>query len=114
MGTQTLPKSGIPSKITERAARKIARELHMNPKQTARDPTKSLEAIGIKVHTSTVKRSRYNCGLYGRRVRRKSLLTTRHMAARLEYGKKIYNVVCILLYWATYNFSYILIRSTKS
>uniref|UniRef100_A0A3B3QR66 Sleeping Beauty transposase HTH domain-containing protein n=1 Tax=Paramormyrops kingsleyae TaxID=1676925 RepID=A0A3B3QR66_9TELE len=43
--TKTQPRIERPSKITERAARKIARE---------------------KVHTSTVKRSLYNSGLFRR------------------------------------------------
>ncbi|KAF3707609.1 hypothetical protein EXN66_Car000782 [Channa argus] len=82
--TETLPRSGRPRKITARGTRKLARELQKNPKQTVGDLTKSLEATGIKVHISTVKRSLQKSGLFRRKARRKPLLTTKHEAAPLE------------------------------
>lgn len=83
--------SGRSRKILERAARQLTRELRKNPKQTARGLKKFLEASGIKVHISTFKCSLHKSGMFGRKVRRKPLLTSRHKAARLEYAKEHVN-----------------------
>uniref|UniRef100_A0A3Q3KMW1 Transposase Tc1-like domain-containing protein n=1 Tax=Monopterus albus TaxID=43700 RepID=A0A3Q3KMW1_MONAL len=75
--------------VTERGTRKLAQEPCKNPKQTAGDLTKSLEATGIRVHISTVKHTLHKSGLFGRKASRKPLLTFRHKSARLEYAKEL-------------------------
>ncbi len=79
--TKTLLGSGRLRKITERAARRLARELCKNPKQTAGVLKKFLEASEIKVHISTFKRSLHKSGMFGRKVGRKPLLLDKRQHA---------------------------------
>ena len=47
----------------------------------------SLEAMGVNVHETTVRRVLHQSGLYGRRARRKPLLKAKHKSARLKFAK---------------------------
>lgn len=83
-----LPRSGRPSKMSAKAVRKVVREVKNNPRMSAKDLQRSLENSGVKVHVSTVKRTLNKHDLYGRKARRKPLLTPRHKKARLAYAKE--------------------------
>lgn len=85
--TAKLQRCGRPRKISAKTARKIVRDVQMDPKQTAADIRKSLETMGVNVHETTVRRVLHQSGLYGRRARRKPLLRAKHKSDRLKYAK---------------------------
>ena len=68
--TKTLPRAGHLAKLSSRGRRTLVREVTKNR------------------WSSTISAALHQSGLYGRVARRKTLLSKRHMTARLEFVKK--------------------------
>ena len=58
-----------------------------NPQTTSKDLQGHLAADGVTVHCSTIQRTLHREQLYGRVMRKKPFLHTRHKQARLRYAK---------------------------
>ena len=63
--TQTLPRSGHPSKLSSRASRKLVRDVTVNPTMTFKDQQGSMYEIGVSAYQSTISRSIHKAGLHG-------------------------------------------------
>ena len=83
--TQTLPRAGRPTKLSNRARRTLVREVTKNPMTELQ--SSSVE-MGEPAGRTTVSAALHKSTLYGRVAIRKSLLRERHMAAHLEFAKK--------------------------
>ena len=85
--TETLPRSGRKRKLTVADERLVVRKVRMNPKLTAKEIVNYLEASGMNVSTSTIKRILHKNQLKGCRARKKPLLQQRHRKARLKFAR---------------------------
>ena len=83
-----LPKQGRPRVITERARRSIIRTIFDNPFATSSE-IKSTLPENIKVSCQTIRRELVNDGYRAYKAKKKPLLTSKHIKARLEYAEKI-------------------------
>ncbi|KAG2468484.1 TCB1 transposase, partial [Polypterus senegalus] len=86
--TRTLPRAGRPSKLSDRGRRALVREVTKNPMVTLSELQRSSVGRGEPSRRTTISAAIHQSGLYGRVARRKPLLSTRHMAARLEFVKR--------------------------
>ncbi|KAG2462272.1 TCB1 transposase, partial [Polypterus senegalus] len=86
--TRTLPRTGQPSKLSDRRRRALVREMTKNPMVTLSELQRSSVERGEPSRRTTISAAIYQSGLYGRVARRKPLLSKRHMAARLEFAKR--------------------------
>ncbi|KAG2465684.1 TCB1 transposase, partial [Polypterus senegalus] len=86
--TRTLPRAGRPSKLSDRGRRVLVREVTKNPMVTLSELQRSSVERGEPSRRTTISAAIHQSGLYGRVARWKSLLTKRHMAARLEFTKR--------------------------
>ncbi|MGH0191136.1 UNVERIFIED_CONTAM: hypothetical protein FKN15_057523 [Acipenser sinensis] len=82
--TQTLPRSGLPPKLSSRASRKLVWDFTL----TLRDLQSSVSDMGVSVHTSTVSQSLHKAGLYRRVARKKPLLKKPHLKSHIDFVKK--------------------------
>ena len=63
--TQTLPRSGRPSKLSSRASRKLVWDVTVNPAMILKDLQGSMSEMGISVHQSTISPSLQKADLHG-------------------------------------------------
>lgn len=80
-------RSGRPGKITKRQRRRMVRMVKDNPQITSKELQGHLAADGVTVHCSTIQRTLHREQLYGRVMRKKPFLHTRHKKARLRFAK---------------------------
>lgn len=80
-------RSGRPRRISERQRRRMVRMVKYNPQTTSKDLQGHLAADGVTVHRSTIQRTLHKEKLYGRVMRKKPFLRTRHKQSRLRYAK---------------------------
>uniref|UniRef100_A0A8C5DP94 Transposase n=1 Tax=Gouania willdenowi TaxID=441366 RepID=A0A8C5DP94_GOUWI len=80
-------RSGRPRKISERQRRRMVRTVTVNPQTSSKDQQHQLAADGVTVHRSTIQRTLHKEMLYGRVMRKKPFLCTRHKRGRLRYAK---------------------------
>ena len=66
----------------------MVREVTKNPMVTLAELQRSCVEIGETSRRTTITATLHRSGLYGRVARRKSILSERHMKARLEFAKK--------------------------
>ncbi len=64
------------------------REVKKNPKITVAELQRCIREMGESCRKSTITAALHQSGLYGRVARRKPLLSTRNMKARMEFVKK--------------------------
>ncbi|KAL0994838.1 hypothetical protein UPYG_G00127900 [Umbra pygmaea] len=86
--TQTLPRSGRPSKINSWAKRILALELTMRPNATLKELQTSMAEMGENVHRSTIARSFANCSRNGRSARKKPSKTNNNLESRMAFATK--------------------------
>uniref|UniRef100_A0A8C5WF56 Transposase n=1 Tax=Leptobrachium leishanense TaxID=445787 RepID=A0A8C5WF56_9ANUR len=84
----TLPRRGLPVKMTARAQCRMLNEVKKNPRVSAKDLQKSLAHANIFVDTSTIRKTLNKNGVHGRTPRRKPLLSKKNIAARLKFAKE--------------------------
>ena len=84
---QTLPGRGRKQKLSPRTARKLCREVNINPRLVLKDIAETLQAEGTSVSKRTIQRCLYKNGLHGYRPRRTPLHKPKHVAARLNFAK---------------------------
>ena len=87
--TQTLPRDGRPTKLSNWARRTLVREVTKNPMATLTELQSSMAEIGEPTGRTTISAALHKCRLYGRVAKRKPLLRKRHMTATacLEFAK---------------------------
>ena len=88
---QTLPRSGRPFKLSNRARRKLVRDVTVNPTTILKDLQGSMSEMGVGGHQSTMSHSLHKAGLDGEEARKKPLLIETHLKARTEFVKKHFN-----------------------
>ncbi len=86
--TRTLPRAGRPAKLSYQGRRALVREVKKNPKITVAELQRCIREMGESCRKSTITAALHQSGLYGRVARRKPLLSTRNMKARMEFVKK--------------------------
>jgi len=86
--TKTLPKTGRPSKLDDKARRKLIREATKRPMATLKELHAFMAKTGHCVHVTTISQALHKSGLYNRVARRKPLLKKAHLESRLRYAKK--------------------------
>ncbi len=91
--TRTLPRAGRPAKLSYRGRRALVREVKKNPKITVAELQRCIREMGKSCRKSTITAALHQSGLYGRVARRKPLLSTRHMKARMEDSKMVTNKI---------------------
>ncbi|XP_076326346.1 uncharacterized protein LOC143233705 [Tachypleus tridentatus] len=79
-----LPRSGRPTKISERTKRKVLREVSRNPRLTRNDVQKLVRETGVEVSTSTVTNMLRSSGFRARRPSRTPYLKPVNLEARLR------------------------------
>lgn len=85
--TQTLPRSGRPSKLSSRARRKLVRYASKRPMATMKQLKELLAETGENVHESTISRSLRKAKL-GKMAPRKPMQKGAHLQSRVEFAKK--------------------------
>jgi len=85
--TNTLPRSGHPSKLDGRARRTLIREATKRPKATLKDLQGFMAGTGQSVHMTTISQALHKAGLYGRVARKKPFLKKCHTQSCLRYAK---------------------------
>ena len=86
--TQTLPRAGRPTKLSNRARSTLVREVTKNPMTTLTEPQSSLAEMGEPAGRTTISAALHKSRLYGRVARQKLLLRKRDMTAHLEFAKR--------------------------
>ncbi|KAG2456618.1 TCB1 transposase, partial [Polypterus senegalus] len=86
--TRTLPIAGRPSKLSNWGRRAFVRQVTKNPMVTLSELQRSSVERGEPSRRTTISAAIHQSGLYGRVARWKPLLSKRHMAACLEFGKR--------------------------
>ena len=86
--TQTLSRSGGPSKLSTRVSRKRLLDVTVNPTMILKDLQGSLSKMGVSVHPSTISHSLHKASLYEQVARKKPLLKNMHLKAHREFAKK--------------------------
>ena len=86
--TNTLPRSVRQAKLSNRERRALVREVTKNPMVTLTELKSSSVEMGEPSRRTTLSAALHQSGLYGRVVRRKPLLSKRHMIAHLEFAKR--------------------------
>ena len=86
--TQTLPRAGHLTKLSNRARRTLVREMTNNPMITLTELQRSLAEMGEPARRTTISAALDKSRLHGRVARQKTLLRERHnMTACLELQK---------------------------
>ncbi|MGH0179012.1 UNVERIFIED_CONTAM: hypothetical protein FKN15_003272 [Acipenser sinensis] len=91
--TQTLPRSGCPSKLDDRA-RRLIREATKRLMATLQELQAFMAKTGQSVHVTTISQALHKSGLYGRVARWKPLLKKAHLESHLKYAKKTLRRFC--------------------
>ena len=86
--TKILPRAVSVAKLRKRGRRALVREVNRNPMVTLTELQSSSVEIGEPSRRTTIFAALHQSGLYGRMLRRKPLLSKRHMTARLEFTKR--------------------------
>jgi hypothetical protein len=86
--TKTLPRAGRTSKLSNWGRRALVREETKNTMVTLTELQSSSVEMGGPSRSTTISAALHQSGLYGRVARRMSLLSKRHMTARLELTKR--------------------------
>uniref|UniRef100_A0AAZ3QSW7 Transposase Tc1-like domain-containing protein n=1 Tax=Oncorhynchus tshawytscha TaxID=74940 RepID=A0AAZ3QSW7_ONCTS len=86
--TKTLPRAARPDKLIIQGRRALVREETMNLMVTLTEVQSSSVEMGEPSRRTTISTALLQSGLYGRVVRRKPLLSKRHMASHLEFAKR--------------------------
>ena len=86
--TKTFPRVGRPDKLSNRGRRALVREVTKNLMVTLTEIQSSSVEMGEPSRRTTISAALHQSGLYGREARQKSLLSKRHMAARLELAER--------------------------
>ena len=86
--TKTLPRAGCPAKLINRGRRALIWEAHITRMVTLTELQSSSVEMGEISRKTTICASLHQPGLFGRLVRRKTLLSKRHMTARLEFANR--------------------------
>lgn len=81
--TETLPRSGRPTKLSQRAIRKIIQHVQKNPKTTSKDLQASLAAADVYVHDSTIRRRLNSRDVHQRLSNRKPSLSKKNTDIKL-------------------------------
>ncbi|KAI3361613.1 hypothetical protein L3Q82_013752, partial [Scortum barcoo] len=84
---KTLQGRGRKATVSTRLARKIQRQVRVNPRITTKALLAELSSTGVTISRQTVQRTLHQGGLHGRRPRKTPLLQPRHVKARLAYAK---------------------------
>ena len=85
--TKTLPRPGLPAKLSNLGRRALVREVTKNPMVTLTSLQSSSVEMGEPPRT-TISAALHQSALYGRVARRKPLLRKRHTSAHLEFAKR--------------------------
>ena len=83
--TQTIPRSGCPSKLSSRASRKLVRDVTVNPTMTLKDLQGSMSEIGVSFYQSTISRSHHKAGLNGQVAGNKEAIAEKD-TSKSSYG----------------------------
>ena len=86
--TQTLPKAGRPTKLSNWARRNFVREVNKNPVTTLTKLQSSLAEMGEPAGRTTISAKLHKSRLYGRLATQKPFLRKRHMTAHLVFAKR--------------------------
>ena len=86
--TQTLPRSGRPTKLSNWARRTLVRKVTKNPITTLTELQSSFAKIGEPAGRTTISAALHKSRLYGRVARQKPLLRKRHTIVHLEFAKR--------------------------
>uniref|UniRef100_A0AAY5K3U8 Transposase Tc1-like domain-containing protein n=1 Tax=Esox lucius TaxID=8010 RepID=A0AAY5K3U8_ESOLU len=84
--TETLPRTGRPSKIDEKTRRKLVREASKRPTAILKEMQELLASTGSVLHMITISRILHMNGLWDR-VARRPFLTKKNIQARLKFAK---------------------------
>uniref|UniRef100_A0A8C1HQW0 Transposase n=1 Tax=Cyprinus carpio carpio TaxID=630221 RepID=A0A8C1HQW0_CYPCA len=85
---KNLPRSGRPTKITQRAQRRLIQEVTKDPTTSSKELQASLASVKVSVHDSTIRKRLGKNGLHGRVTRRKPLLSKKNIKARTSFARK--------------------------
>uniref|UniRef100_A0AAQ4RHL8 Transposase Tc1-like domain-containing protein n=1 Tax=Gasterosteus aculeatus aculeatus TaxID=481459 RepID=A0AAQ4RHL8_GASAC len=86
--TRTLPRVGRPARLSDRGRGALVREVTRNPMVTLTELQRCSMKRGEPSRRTTISAALHKSGLFGRVARRKTLLSKKHMTARLEFTKK--------------------------
>ena len=86
--TKSFPRPGRPAKLSNRGRRALAREVSRNPRVTLTELQHILVEMEEPFRRSTIQAALHQSRLYGGIVRRKPLLSKRHITACLEFAKR--------------------------
>ncbi|XP_060776462.1 uncharacterized protein LOC132885949 [Neoarius graeffei] len=86
--TKNPPRPGRLAKLSDWGKQALAKEVSRNPRVTLTELQCILVEMGEPFRRSTIQAALHKSGLYGRVARRKTLLSKRHMTARLEFAKR--------------------------
>ena len=86
--SQSLPRAGSPTKLSNRARRTFFREVTKNPMTTLTELQSSLAEMREPARRTTVSAALHKSRFCGRVARWKPLLRKRHMTAHLEFAKR--------------------------
>uniref|UniRef100_A0AAY5KI17 Transposase Tc1-like domain-containing protein n=1 Tax=Esox lucius TaxID=8010 RepID=A0AAY5KI17_ESOLU len=85
--SETLPRTGCPSKIDEKMRRKLVREASKRPTATLKELQEFLASTGCVLHVTTISLILHMNRLWGRVARRKPFLTKKNIQAWLRFVK---------------------------
>uniref|UniRef100_A0AAY5JXF0 Transposase Tc1-like domain-containing protein n=1 Tax=Esox lucius TaxID=8010 RepID=A0AAY5JXF0_ESOLU len=85
--TDSLPRTGHPSKMYEKTRRKPVREASKRPTATLKELQVCLASTGCVLHVTTISCILHMNGLWGRVARRKPFLTMKNIQSRLKFAK---------------------------
>uniref|UniRef100_A0AAZ3PFX9 Transposase Tc1-like domain-containing protein n=1 Tax=Oncorhynchus tshawytscha TaxID=74940 RepID=A0AAZ3PFX9_ONCTS len=86
-GTTKTLRAGRLAKLSNRGRRALVREVTKNPISLT-ELLSSFVEMGEPSRRTTISAALHQSGFYGRVARQKSLLSKRHMTARLEFAKR--------------------------
>ena len=86
--TQTIPRAGHPTKLSNLARRILFRKVNKNPMTTLTELLSSLSEMGEPSGRPTISAALHKSRLYGRVTRRKPLLRKRHTTRHLEFAQR--------------------------
>ena len=87
--TQTLLRSGLPSKLSSRESRKLVRDVTVNPTMILKDLQGSMSEMGVGVNQSIISCSLHKADLVGRSTRQLPDVTGKVQHARLIIAAQV-------------------------